>query len=255
MCEPSNTSTMKNDRRLYILLLLFLLLGDIVWAQKSDSEVVKPLRMSQRHPILFDLYIYGSGSYKSHNNLWTATNNLNTSKGNNNKKVYETLANLGIEIEAHKGSILWLGASMGYKYGRYAYNSGFSFNEGVQSHWFNTSISANCHLLGLNFGIGVVSDIFLGSRIKNNDYFSYEGLNSKCFNHASLGLYFGASVKLNRLKIEGRFGNYFKPQLNPNKIAYYNQHNTHVEGLYWEVKASYRIFTSGKQYSNTLSLE
>lgn len=230
---------------LYFLVFIFQLENSIVLAQESNSEMIRVLQTTQRHPTIYNIYLYGAGSYKAHSNLWIAT-----SPESSPKRVYDTFADLGIEAEAHKGAWFWLGTSLGYKYECYAYEEGFSPNDGVLSHWLTTSVSTNFNIMGLNYGLGAVSDLFLGSRVKSPDHFSFEGLNSECFNRTSLGLYFCANIRISEIKVEGRIGYYFFPQLNPNKIAYYNQHNTHVDGLYWELKASYRIFTSGAHYNS-----
>ena len=233
-------------RTLFVLVTL-MGIGIKANAQESGGEaaVVQSLKETTWRPVLFDVWLYGAASYKSHANLWTA-NNAGTSR-----RLYDTFADMGVEGEIYKNPLLRLNTSLGYKYERYAYDSGFSSNEGVYSHWLSASVGLNYWF----FCSGLLTDIYLGSHIKNKDHFSYEGLYGDCFNRASLGYYFGGNLAFTRLKIEARIGGYLKPQLNPNRIAHYNLHNSSVSGLYWEVKLSYRLFTSGKYYNDALTIE
>jgi len=255
MYAPSNIFTMKiNSLKIIKIIICSVLMLSLhcadLYAQENEGYDIHPLGITQKHPLLFDIYIYGSGSYKSHRNLWIASNNVYGSK-----HIYDTFADLGIEAEAYNYSWLRLGASLGYKYERYAYNGGFSSSEGILSHWLSTELNASVQGSGLILKFGAISDLYLSSRKKNNDSFSYEGINGDCFNNASFALFFGMGFNLNRIKFEGRIGNYFLPQLNPNKIAYYNLNKSYVSGLFWEVKVSYRIFTSGKHYNDSNLIE
>ena len=240
----------KRHHILFTILVLAILMGTGIKAHAQDiidgTATVQTLKQTTLRPVLFDLWLYGAASYKSHPNLWTANNNSSTSK-----HLYETFTDIGVETEVYKNPLLRLNASAGYKYERYAFDSGLSSSEGVYSHWLSTSLGMNYWL----FCTGILSDIYLGSHIKNKDSFSYEGLYGDCFNRTSLGVYFGANMTFTRLKVEARIGSYLKPQLNPDKIAHYNLHKSHVNGLYWEIKLAYRLFTSGKHYNDALTIE
>lgn len=240
---------MKKTKRhtlLSVLLLTALVgTGNKAYAQDNcdGAPVVQTLQLTKLRPVLFDVWIYGAGSYKTHSNLWTANNRSSMSE-----HLYDSFADIGVEADIYKNPLLRLNASAGYKYERYAYDSGLSSSEGVYSHWLSTGLGMSWWYLNA----GLLSDIYLGSRIKNNDNFSYEGLYSECFNRASFGYYVGANMSFNRIRVEARIGSYLKPQLNPDKIAQYNLHKTHVNGLYWEVKVAYRLFTSGKHFNDAL---
>lgn len=149
---------------------------------------------------------------------------------------------LETEFYKTKQDKLRLGGYFGYKYEVYGYNKGFSDNSGVYSHW----LSADMNVSYANFGAGIRSDIFLTSKIKNNDHFTYEGLYSECFNPITLCFYGSLNLRFTNFKLEARLGSYLIPQFNPDKISYYNLKATHVEGLYFELKLHYRIFTTGK---------
>lgn len=225
-----------------ILLLIATLFGTSANAQSQDNELqaVQPLSMTKLRPVLFDIYLFGAGSYNSNKNLWTANNNSYS------KRVYGTFVNAGVEAEAYKGNMMRLGGALGYKYQRYAYDAGLSANDGVFSHWLTADLNLNYWY----FCAGLLSDIYLNSYTKSKDHFSYEGLNSDCFNKASLAWYVGANMRFTRVKAEIRIGSFIKPQLNAEKIAHYNMHKSMVSSLFWEAKLSYRIFTSGKHYQS-----
>lgn len=225
-----------------LLMALLLIVCTGVKAQTVDTDTVrvKPLKEATLRPLLVDVWLYGAGSYKSHSNLWTANNYSSESN-----HLYDTFTDIGVEADFHRGGLLRFGGSMGYKFERYAYDPGLFSSEGVFSHWLSTSLNVNYWF----FGGGLLADIYLGSRIKNSDNFSYEGLYGDCFNRFSYGCYGSYFVMFMRIKVEGRMGYYFKTQFNQDKIAHYNLHKSYVNGLFWEVKLSYRLFTSGRHYN------
>ena len=231
--------TIKRNHIQALLLFFALLMGGAAQGQDTtETPAVQVLTQSKLRPVLCDVYLFGAGSYNSHPNLWTANNG---SGGNN---VYETFLNAGLEAEVYRTPTLRFGGALGYKYQRYAYDAGLSGSEGVYSHWLTADLNVNY----LFMCAGLLSDIYLNSYTKNNDHFSYEGLHGDCFNKASMACYFGFNTRFTRIKAEARIGFYVKPQLNPDKIAHYNLHKSDVRGLYWELKLSYRLFTSGKHY-------
>ena len=190
----------------------------------------------------FDIFVYAAGGTSKNGNLWTATNYIN------DKDVYGTFVDLGLKAEFYKQKLngIRLGTSFGYKYQVYAYDKSLSGNSGVYSHW----LTADLDFCLSYFNAGFKSDIFLSSKIKNNDHFSYEGLYSDCFNHISFCYYVGLNVRFTRLKLEARIGSYLVPQFSPEKISYHNMTKTHVDGSYFEIRVYYRIFTTGKVHSS-----
>ena len=234
-----------NYKIFYTLVLMLSLHSGFAFAQEDVEAVVQPLKITQIRPMIFDMYLYGSFSFNGLSNLRTASN-----YGYSNKKIRDTSAEIGVEVDAYNNSWLRLGASLGYKYERYAYNGGFSASEGVSSHWLNTGLNVGYVYSGMILKVGVISDFYLSSRMKNHDNFSYEGINSDCFNAASFAPYFGMGFNMNRVKVEARVGYYCKTQLNPDKMAYYNLCKSSISGLFWEAKVAYRIFTTGKHYNN-----
>ena len=227
---------------------LFVLGGALAWMFNSFNMMaqennVRPISQTVLNPLQADLFLYASWGTSKNGNLWTATNNVR----NKDMDVYGTYLDAGFEVELFKQKLnaIRLGASLGYKYEVYAYNKSLSNNSGVYSHWLTADLDFNISY----FNVGVKSDIFLSSNIKNNDHFSYEGLYSDCFNRMSLCYYVGANIRFTRLKLEARIGSFLKPQFSPEKISYHNMNKTYVNGLYFEIRAFYRIFTTGKVHS------
>lgn len=233
----------KTRNRLFafpIALVLMFLNPCNMMAQENN---VRPLSQTVLNPLQAEVFIYASGGTSKNGNLWTATNNIR----NKDMDVYGTYFDAGLEAELfmQKLNAIRLGASLGYKYEVYAYNKSLSNNSGVYSHWFTADLDFNISY----FNAGIKSDIFLSSKIKNNDHFSYEGLYSDCFNRMSLCYYVGANIRFSRLKLEARLGSYLKPQFSPEKISYHNMNKTYVDGFYFEIRVYYRIFTTGKVHS------
>lgn len=209
----------------------------------AQENNVCPLTQTVPNPLQAEIFLYVSWGTSKNGNLWTATNNVN----NKDIDVYGTYFDAGLEAELFKQKLntIRLGASLGYKYEVYAYNKSLFNNSGVYSHWLSADLDFNfCYL-----NVGVKSDIFLTSKIKNNDHFSYEGLYNDCFNRMSLCYYVGLNIRSTCLKFEARMGLYLEPQFSPEKISYHNMNKTHVDGLYLEIRAFYRIFTTGKVHS------
>ncbi|MBO4906582.1 MAG: hypothetical protein J5486_06055 [Bacteroidaceae bacterium] len=228
-----------------IFLTLFLTAA-LMFSGGTKAQNVESIQSSKLHPMMFDIYAYASGSYMTLSNLWTASTDIM-----NDEDMYATYVNLGVEAEAYKYSNLRLGASLGYKYERYAYNIGFSQNEGIFTHWLTPSINVAYVMSGLSYRAGLFSDIYLGSSRKTNNDLSYEGLNSNCFNRTTLAWFFSMAYQFNRIRVEGRIGSYITPQLNPDKIAYYNLHKTYVKTMFIEAKLAWRLYTTGSHYSSS----
>lgn len=222
-----------------LLLVVFLFVSAIgnVLAQESH---IKPFSQSFINPVQAEVFAYLSGGNNSLSNLWTANNNINTSDFNLLGTRLES--GIGAELYKSKFKLLHIGGYLGYKNIMYSYEKDSFNNSGLYSHWLAMDLN-----VGLSYlGFGVKSDVFLGSKIKNDNHFSYEGLYPDCFNPIALSLYISIYYRFTRLKCEVRFGMNLTPELDPMKLSYYNMSKTYVDGEYLEFKLSYRIFTSGK---------
>ncbi len=241
MCVQLNMFTINTNLfRILTVFTIWLAMG--AHKLSAQESVVTPLSQSTLNPIQADIFVYAAGGTSKNGNLWTATNYIN------DKDVYGTFVDLGLKAELYKQKLngIRLGTSFGYKYQVYAYDKSLSGNSGVYSHW----LTADLDFCLSYFNAGFKSDIFLSSKIKNNDHFSYEGLYSDCFNHISFCYYVGLNVRFTRLKLEARIGSYLVPQFSPEKISYHNMTKTHVDGSYFEIRVYYRIFTTGKVHSS-----
>lgn len=228
-------------RRLF-LIIPFIIMG--IGNLMAQEMEVQPLCKSSLNPIQSDIFVCLSGGRSKHGNLWTANNNVNNEDYQMNGTFFDV--GIGAEIYKTKQDKLRLGGLVGYKYEVYGYDKNLFNNSGIYSHW----LTADLNLAYSNFGAGIKSDIFLDSKIRNNDHFTYEGLYSKCFNQTTFCYYCSFNLRFTNFKFEARIGSYLKPQFNPDKISYHNLNKTHVDGLYWELKLYYRIFTSGKVYKS-----
>lgn len=220
-----------------VLCILFLS-TNYTYAQEFK---IKHIEQSLTSPRLTNLYIYAAGNREKFSNMWTANNTLYNSKNTYGKYVD---VGVGIEMYKEKGLFQFCG-SLGYKYETYSYDKSIFSDQGIDTHWLSADIKAEIPF----FGAGMKSDIFLISKIRQKNNFSYNGINPECFNNISLCWYAALHIRFTNVKIEARLGTYIVPHLNPSKIAYYNSTTTHIDALYFEFKLSYRIFTTGTPHN------
>lgn len=222
-------------RLLYAVSLLMFTLR--LPAQENVVTTLLPMKLD---PLQVEVFTYVGGGSTQNGSLWTANNFV----FGGDKDVYGTYLDVGLGGELYKSrfNYIRIRATIGYKREKYAYNKSISDNSGVYSDWFSTDVNAIASFLG----VGLKSNIFMGSKIKNKDNFTYEGLYSDCFNKMALCGYISWNLRLTRLKMEARVGFFFKPQFSPERISYHNMEKTYVNGFYFEVRAYYRIFTTGR---------
>lgn len=232
------------DRQQCIRLLYVVFLLIFTLRMSAQDNVVKTLLPMKLNPLQMEVFAYVGGStqngYLSHSFLRTANNNVS----GDYRDLYGTYLDVGLGGELYKSQFdnIRIRTTIGYKREKYAYNKNLSDNSGVYSNWFSADVSAIAGYLG----VGLKSNIFMGSKIKNKDNFTYEGLYSDCFNKMALCGYICTSFRFTRFRMEARVGNFLKPQFSPKKISYYNMTKTSVDGFYFEVRAYYRIFTTGR---------
>lgn len=227
-------------RLLYVISLLIFTLR--LPAQENIVTTLLPMKLN---PLQMELFAYAGGGSMRNTSLWTANNYVN------GRDVYGTYLDMGLGGELYKSQFdyIRIRTTIGYKREKYAYNKSLSDNSGVYSNW----LSADVSVIVLNYlGVGLKSNIFMGSKIRNKDNFTYEGLYSECFNEAALCLYGSYSLSLPRFKVEARVGGFIEPQFSPEKISYHNMTKTIVEGTYIEIRAFYRIFTTGRIFDASL---
>lgn len=220
--------------RATILCLMLITSSVVVSAQDS---IVNPLSKSEKKTIHTDVLLYVAGSRNRHGNMWTASNTIYM-----DNNIYGKYLDIGAEFDfcRDNGTLKFCGL-LGYRVETFSFDKRFFANTGIDSHFISADIKAEY----LFFGAGLKSDIFLLSRAKDQGDLSYLGYNSNCFNRLSLCAYFSFIIPFSRLKLEVRVGSYVVPHLNPNKISYVNLTKSHVDGLYFEFRLSYKIFTTG----------
>ena len=211
------------------------------WIADAQELKINPIKQSRINPIITNVYLYAAGGREHHSNLWTSNNTVYS-----NNHVYGKYVDMGagVEIYKEKGLLQYCG-TLGYKYQSYSYDKKLLDGYGVDTHWLSADIKAEI----LYVGTGFKTDFFLDAKIKNDDKFTYNGIYPECFNDISLCWYFALHLRFTRLKLEARIGTYIIPHLNANKITYHNMSKTHVDGLYFEFRLNYRIFTTGRPHN------
>ena len=244
MCAQSNTSIITiRKRSLLIVAAIVISLISTSFAMAQSEVVVSPLRQSTTRFTNVDLFFYGAGSItKGH--IHTA--NANHATNSDNCTLYNTHVNFGISAEVFRLDLFRLCASLGYIHERYAYERGVANNTGVMAHWICADISVSSSYISIEAN----TSIFLNSQIKNDDYFSYNGLYKPCFNPATFSVYLGVLYRFSGIKIEARGGVYMPPQFNPDKLAYYNFQSSDIDRFYFEVRLSFRWFHTGRRYKS-----
>lgn len=256
MYAPSNTFitiglfTQKIEKRPLLsciaAVLLSLLINSSAIAQDYTAST-NPLKKTLSRKIQYDISTYASRGYDDEAIFLDVINNNLYNKRMYSKSTHACVGLNGfINIKNEFGANL----AIGYTRERIAEDRGLIGSNGVYSNWLNTDIKLS--LLG--FSVGVCYDVFLSGVVKNNDSFSYEGFNERCFNKNSTCIYVALSMRLSRLIIETRYGFYEKPHYNANEIAYYNFVNTSVSSSYYEIRAYYRFYTSGNRKKTPFSI-
>ena len=214
---------------------------------KAQSPSIEDLKTTRIKPLITNVFVYGTGGRETHENLWTAVNSSLT----NGKDTYGKYSDIGAGVEIYKeNGWFQFNGSLGYKYLNYGYDKKFISDSGIDSHWLSTDLKAEVYY----GGVGIKSDIFLHSRTRSTNNFDHNGIYPSCFNPMTLCWFFAMQAQFTRLKVEARCGTYIIPHINPSKIAYYNLSTTYVEGWYFEVKLSLRIFTTGSPFNAPIAI-
>lgn len=243
MCVQLNMFTMLTRK---ILASSIIVLLPMLHLQAQEVKITC-IKKTTTKPLITNIFLYGAGSRESHSNMWTASNTVSSST----KTYYGKYTDFGLGTDFYfgEGWVHFVGA-LGYKYKNYSYDKTLVRNSGIDSHWVSTDLKVET----LNFGLGIQSDTFIKSKTHNKDHFAYNGIYPDCFNAMTLCWYFALHARFNQLKAEARIGSYIIPPLNPSKIAYYNLTNTHINGLYIEIRLNFRIFTTGSPFSSQPSI-
>lgn len=241
MCEQSNTYTTTTRPRLLPMILVMVLSWlSFNFALAQTDVSVHPLEQSKTRFVNVDVFIYGAGSISS-NYIHTA--NANYYSNNANSKLYNIPLNVGVSTDVFLLNLLRFCASFGYIHERYAYEKGIANNTEIIAHWLTADLNFSLSYLS----IGINTDVFLNSQIKNDNHFSYNGIFSSCFNPMTFSVYGGVIYRFAGIKVEARGGYRLIPQINPNQLAYYNFQSSSISGFYWELRLSFRCFTTGRR--------
>ena len=136
----------------------------------------------------------------------------------------------------------------GYKYQTHNFTRQTAADAGIDAHWISLDIGPEFGSAVAGVGVGVKADVLLRSHVRNSSRFVYEGIYDDCFNKLALSGYYALHYEFYRFRLEYRMGMYFIPHIDPQRVAYYNHTQTAAGGLYFEFRAYYRLFTTGKEY-------
>lgn len=191
--------------------------------------------------------VYAEGGYYSNGILFTATNNRFNRKNIDDNSLESTLWGGGIATEIYNTKCKWLRIAwaIGYKYQKYYYTGDTLANAGIHNHLLTATLKTKFMFYeGMYVLSGLFMDGLLKTAISNDDNYTYVGFNKDCFNKLSLGCYVGGAFAFPDFELEILLGIYIIPQLNPNKIAYYNQIPTTVNACFLDVRVSIPIYTT-----------
>lgn len=224
------------ERNIILLrtVLTCLFLSCFVHLMGQDAQVVKPLKESNTKSHIVECYASISGNSVKQSSLWTAGVNVL------GKDYYSTQIFAGVGGNYIFGSGMVLNLDLGYNYERIAFDRSIIPASGVLSHRMNINVS----LMYLCLGAGVKTGFFLGSNTKSTSFETFNGLFDECFNKASVAWFICAEYRFSILVLKGKVGSYIVPNLNVDKIAYYNMHKTRVDCTFFEVGLAFRIFST-----------
>ena len=214
-------------KKIILIFTAVLTLLTVSFCFGQNAVQVDSLRESSTNPLFLNVWTYVAGNggkvgTTSQALYHTTVTNTHALKGYS----FET----GILLELKKKKTPFhipFVMGIGYKFERFAYSLDNNHNSGVYSHWLTAKLEYNYVFL-----VGLKTDILLTSNNKNDASFNYEGLYRDCLNKAAFCWYVGLSMPLAVVNVTGRIGSYMVPLYNPQKIAYYNMGNSHVNGLF-----------------------
>ncbi len=233
------TITIKKKAVQIILALIFNFAFSLPAFSQSDEGIVHPLEPIQIRNTKIDLFVYGGGSITKQR---VRTANANAFTVHNDPTLYNTHLDFGLSADFFRFDLVRLCISLGYIHEKYSKNKKLTDNTGITAQW----LTADLNLSSSYLSMGVNTALFLNSKTRNDDHFSYNGIYSSCFNPMTFSVYIGAIYRFSGLKLEARGGIFFPPQINPNKIAYYNFSKTSIERFYYEFRISFRLFSTAR---------
>lgn len=230
----------KNNYIYDLIILITLVILFIPCSMRGQDSLftIPPLKATETHFPLYNLYVFGGSSYMKQEKLWTANNT--------SRKLPMWYAHFGIggDITITGTCKSGLGTNIGYKYSHYAYSDETKLSNRIDAHWLTHDFYIKYWL----FQFGVQSNFFINSKIHNNDFFSYEGIYPDCFNPVALCVYGGIQINVNTIKLKINTGYYAISYLNYERISYYNFCNTYrPANWFYEFQITYDIYTTKKR--------
>ena len=226
-------------------------------SSSGPSDTIVAMSSSKGKPFFCEVWINGAGCRK---NVAMADSRYTSEISG---ELYDAMLNIGVNVDLDiytlkskrqafvsdgfskmfQSRFFMLCARFGlsYKYDKLAYKYDKFKPYGVQLH----SLSMDMSLGFLSARLGMNADFLLKTVLKNNRGLDYVDFRADCFNKMTLRGYIGIFGALPFVEMELRIGTYLIPLINPDIYAYYNMDGISFDGLYFEVRLAFRLFSSG----------
>lgn len=227
--------------RKYVAILL-LMLTSLTAAGQHTADTLYPIKLRTPHHNTTDfLFYFGGGRFKAEDiNIYgSATNNGFTDKAE--MPYYITILDFGLAKSEYNDKVVQLTYCLGYRYYNIALKQDLGTGMGVNTHWLSLEVNFDMFL-----NIGLRADFLLFCNTRTSNSWSYESIHKGCFNESSYGIYFGMKFYLPNIIFEPRFGASIKPMINKDKYHYYNGTKYPDFEIYFELRMSVRLFSTGK---------
>ena len=244
------------------LTILILATITVVAYSQNDSVSIRPLVPSVPTKSWINHYLYAETSWGSYSHIRTANNG---SYYGNQDTLCRTSFGIGLHTEIQFVSLhktdRWgdmsllemymngntLAINIGYSYDHFSFQQDRWSNAGIHTHWLSVEVA----VYGFRFVLlGFKSNMFLGSTSVCRDGWSYNGINSDCFNHFTFEPVMGIRLTYTNLFMEIRMGTDVGGKLNLKRMAYYNQvtsQNYSDTDLFLEIRVGFRNFTTANK--------
>jgi len=240
MCT-SNRINSPINRRIAIIVILLCAAGRL----SAQEVLVGPIKPTTPPLLQASVYLYAGGGFMTDRSLQVAGSN---SMRQGALSCAYSDAGAMVALYTSNVELLHINTYVGYKYQTHNFSRQTAANAGIDAHWLSLDIGPEFGSSFAGAGIGVKADVLLHSKVRNSSSFVYEGIYEDCFNKVALSGYYALHYEFFRFRLEYRMGMYFIPHLDPQRVAYYNHTPTATGGLYFEFRAYYRLFTTGKEY-------
>jgi hypothetical protein len=206
-----------------------------------QDSVFGAINKSQNTVLQYRIWLHAAGNSTKNSGLHTSTSPLFSYTKDT---IYHINLNLGIQAEIFYPKYpISMTIGLGYTGSTFRYENDFGTSNGMKVGWLTTDASVNVYC----FMVGCKNHFYLGGDVKNPDNFCYSGFSTDFINRNSFSWYLGIFAKLSNISLSVSGGFFLKTMINPDKMAAHNLTSTRVSGSYFEISASFLLFTSGSR--------